>query len=149
MIWEPGDVERVKKLWGEGKSATKIGVVLGRSRNSVISKVSQLKLSRRAPASALPHSTGGRPKVRVAGARFTASKPIVESIRKPSTVVPIRPYQGAADWTEREKGQCAFPLGKVVNGHVLNCCKPTGRPGTRWSYCPDHLEAMGQKRRMA
>lgn len=43
-FWAPDETERCVALWGEGYSAEKIGVALGRTRNSVIRKVQSMKL---------------------------------------------------------------------------------------------------------
>lgn len=49
-IWNEANVEQLKKLWAEGKSATECAAILGQdiSRNAVVSKVHRLKLPQRA-----------------------------------------------------------------------------------------------------
>jgi GcrA cell cycle regulator len=60
MTWTDERVARLKKLWGEGLSASEIAADLGGiSRNSVIGKVHRLGLSGRAKSTA-----GGAPRPR-------------------------------------------------------------------------------------
>ncbi|WP_420959395.1 GcrA family cell cycle regulator [Brucella sp. IR073] len=55
MNWTDERVELLKKLWGEGLSASQIAAQLGGvSRNAVIGKVHRLKLSGRGKTSAAP-----------------------------------------------------------------------------------------------
>ncbi len=52
MAWTEERVEILKKLWGDGLSASQIAAQLGEvSRNAVIGKVHRLGLARRAPSS--------------------------------------------------------------------------------------------------
>lgn len=47
-IWDdPRNVETLKAMWSDGKSATQIAVTLHTTRNSVIGKVHRLKLQKR------------------------------------------------------------------------------------------------------
>jgi GcrA cell cycle regulator len=58
MNWTDERVELLKKLWGEGLSASQIARQLGGvTRNAVIGKVHRLKLSGRAKTSANPNRT--------------------------------------------------------------------------------------------
>ena len=53
MSWTDDRVELLKKLWGEGQSASQIAKELGGvTRNAVIGKVHRLGLSNRATAAA-------------------------------------------------------------------------------------------------
>src|ERR1700730_8268756 len=63
MTWTEERVESLKKLWGEGLSASQIAAELGGiTRNAVIGKVHRLGLSGRAksPASAAPRPRKAR-----------------------------------------------------------------------------------------
>ncbi len=52
MVWTDEQVERLKRLWFEGLSASQVAKRLGGvTRNSVIGKVYRLGLSRKTPAS--------------------------------------------------------------------------------------------------
>src|ERR1700731_5439529 len=64
MTWTDERVESLKKLWGEGLSASQIAAELGGiTRNAVIGKVHRLGLSGRAksPASTAPRPRQARP----------------------------------------------------------------------------------------
>src|SRR5246127_3490779 len=64
MTWTDERVENLKKLWGEGLSASQIAAELGGiTRNAVIGKVHRLGLSGRAkrPTSAPPRPRKPRP----------------------------------------------------------------------------------------
>lgn len=57
MSWTDERVELLKKLWGEGQSASQIAKELGGvTRNAVIGKVHRLGLSNRATAAAKPEA---------------------------------------------------------------------------------------------
>lgn len=91
MSWTDDRVEVLKKMWGEGKSASQIAKELGGvTRNAVIGKVHRLGLSNRSggasPAKAAPKekapakpSTPEKPKV-------TAAEPEA----KPNTLAPAK-----------------------------------------------------------
>ncbi len=75
MNWNDERVEMLRKLWGEGLSASQIAAHLGGvSRNAVIGKVHRLKLSSRGRAAAAP----ARPK-KVAKPPVAAPKPGVRT----------------------------------------------------------------------
>ena len=63
MTWTEERVENLKKLWGEGLSASQIAAELGGiTRNAVIAKVHRLWLSGRAksPTSSVPRPRKAR-----------------------------------------------------------------------------------------
>ncbi len=74
MSWTDERVELLKKLWGDGLSASQIAAQLGGvTRNAVIGKVHRLSLSGRAK----PASSSPRPrKTRVATPHRHASRPL-------------------------------------------------------------------------
>ncbi|MFY0692267.1 MAG: GcrA cell cycle regulator [Paracoccaceae bacterium] len=89
MSWTDDRVEILKKMWGEGKSASQIAKELGGvTRNAVIGKVHRLGLSNRsggaAPAKAA--ATAEKP----AAKRKPAEKPAAaaEPARKPAAAAP-------------------------------------------------------------
>ena len=46
MSWDDSKVEKLKELWGKGKTASQIAEIIGGiSRNAVIGKANRLKLS--------------------------------------------------------------------------------------------------------
>lgn len=77
MSWTDDRVEILKKMWGEGQSASQIAKELGGvTRNAVIGKVHRLGLSNRAAASGAAKAD---PKAKVA----PKAKPKVEAKPKP------------------------------------------------------------------
>ncbi|MBT8460454.1 MAG: GcrA cell cycle regulator [Boseongicola sp.] len=71
MSWTDERVETLKKMWGEGQSASQIAKELGGvTRNAVIGKVHRLGLSNRAGASSTP-----APERKAAKAEAPAKKP--------------------------------------------------------------------------
>ena len=76
MSWTDERVETLKKMWGEGQSASQIAKELGGvTRNAVIGKVHRLGLSNRAGTTAAP----------------TAAKPAVKEKAASPTVKPSAP----------------------------------------------------------
>jgi len=72
MAWTDERVELLKKLWGEGLSASQIAGRLGSvTRNAVIGKVHRLGLSGRATTSRMKSH---RPRPRMAAKRMTKSR---------------------------------------------------------------------------
>jgi len=74
MSWTDERVETLKRMWGEGQSASQIAKELGGvTRNAVIGKVHRLGLSNRAGAGGA--ATKAAPKEKPAPAAKTAPKP--------------------------------------------------------------------------
>lgn len=85
MSWTDDRVELLKKMWGEGQSASQIAKELGGvTRNAVIGKVHRLGLSNRATSSTAA-KTDTKPKVAKAPA-----KPKVEPKTEPA-IKPVDP----------------------------------------------------------
>lgn len=140
--WSATETEYAIKHWREGKSAGEVARLLNsafgtsRTRNSVIGRLHRLGEGR--PESANIRKTSSRvvmarvakvkpvPKVRV----FSPPKPL------PAPAVILANVSFARPWLERERGQCAFPLGE--RGAVMSCCFRTDE-----TYCTAHRQAMG------
>jgi len=76
MSWTDERVETLKKMWGEGQSASQIAKELGGvTRNAVIGKVHRLGLSNRAGSSSAPAKTAAKEKVAKPAAPKPAPKP--------------------------------------------------------------------------
>ncbi|MFD1507875.1 GcrA family cell cycle regulator [Lacimonas salitolerans] len=97
MSWTDERVELLKKMWGEGQSASQIAKELGGvTRNAVIGKVHRLGLSNRAggaaPAAAAADKPEAKPKpeTKVKPAPKPAPKPEVEPEDQPEPVVEVR-----------------------------------------------------------
>jgi GcrA cell cycle regulator len=85
MSWTDERVELLKKMWGEGQSASQIAKELGGvTRNAVIGKVHRLGLSNRA-------GTGADAKAKAEPKAKPAPKPKVEVKPEPEPKVDTRP----------------------------------------------------------
>ncbi|MDQ7071617.1 MAG: GcrA family cell cycle regulator [Rhodobacterales bacterium] len=88
MSWTDDRVEVLKKMWGEGQSASQIAKELGGvTRNAVIGKVHRLGLSNRAG------SAGAKGTVKPAAK--TGAKPAVPAEAKPKTPPAAKPKPAA------------------------------------------------------
>ncbi len=107
MSWTDERVELLKKMWGEGQSASQIAKELGGvTRNAVIGKVHRLGLSNRSggggtSAPSKPAATAKEPDVAPAAKAEAAPKPAPETksanptpaaapVPRPSNVMPLR-----------------------------------------------------------
>ena len=154
MSWTDDRVEILKKMWGEGQSASQIAKELGGvTRNAVIGKVHRLGLSNRAtggaktapkdkPAPKAPPKTAARkaeakkPAAAPAAAAQPANKPAVP-IRKPIVPAgqPLPPQPSAneispealASMREVEKGAKKLNLMELTE---RTCKWPIGDPAT-------------------
>jgi len=118
--WPKPQVETLKTLWAEGKSASEIAKVLpGRSRCSVIAKVHRLGLSGRG----MPESL----------ARRAPTAPEVKQDRQ----------TGAIPLMERRRFQCAWPVGEPERPAQQMCCGLPVQEGVGTaleSYCATHQQ---------
>lgn len=96
MSWTDERVEILKKMWGEGQSASQIAKELGGvTRNAVIGKVHRLGLSNRATTNAAPKAEA-KPKAtpkaepKAPSKEQPASKAAEPAAEKPSNVTPLR-----------------------------------------------------------
>ena len=98
MSWTDDRVETLKKMWGEGQSASQIAKELGGvTRNAVIGKVHRLGLSNRAGSGGNAATTekpaATKPEAKAAPKEKTAptapkTKPIVDITAEPTTAAP-------------------------------------------------------------
>ena len=92
MSWTDERVETLKKMWGEGQSASQIAKELGGvTRNAVIGKVHRLGLSNRATTSGAAATTKPAAKEKPAVAAKPAPKPAIKA--KPAPVPAIKEEQ--------------------------------------------------------
>ncbi len=90
MSWTDERVELLKKMWGEGQSASQIAKELGGvTRNAVIGKVHRLGLSNRAGSGA---SSAAKP----APAKEAEAKPAEKPRKEEAKAAPAEPEQPAA-----------------------------------------------------
>jgi GcrA cell cycle regulator len=129
MTWTDERVETLKKLWGDGLSASQIaGELGGITRNAVIGKVHRLGLSGRAksPSSASPRPRKPRPQH-----MMRVSRP---AVRGNTALAQAFDYEVEA---EPELIENVIPLGQRRTLLELNedtCRWPIGDPGTTEFY---------------
>ena len=147
MSWNDERVDLLKKLWGEGLSASQIaGRIGGVTRNAVIGKVHRLGLSGRATTS---RSSPARPRNRISTAR-RAPKPrfqpvgnvALRALYQPDAEpyvsafeeidIPLAERRTLQDLTEQ---CCRWPIGdpQTPEFHFCNRNKMQGLP-----YCEHH-----------
>ena len=147
MSWTDDRVETLKRMWGEGQSASQIAKELGGvTRNAVIGKVHRLGLSNRTGGAAPKHapkaeprakpSTAAKPEARVRAEVKPADKPILP-MRKPIITAgqPLPPQPSAneispealASVREIEKKSKKISLMDLTE---RTCRWPVGDPAT-------------------
>lgn len=90
MSWTDERVETLKKMWGEGQSASQIAKELGGvTRNAVIGKVHRLGLSNRATSGAAAAKPEAKPKAETKPK--PASKPEMKTEAKTEAAAPAKP----------------------------------------------------------
>lgn len=167
MNWTDERVEKLKKLWADGLSASQIAAQLGGvSRNAVIGKVHRLHLpgraksggsggartkraaaAPRAPSAGYSRSTSGRSSApRSSGGASAAVKQdlSVEALREmdprpvEDVVVPISRRLPLTELTEKT---CKWPIGDPLNEdfHFCGNESPDGAP-----YCGYHAKLAFQ-----
>ena len=138
MSWTDERVELLKKLWGEGKTASEIaGILGGVTRNAVIGKAHRLKLSgRSSPIS----NTSSAPSV----PKKTAVNNSAPPLRKPQKTeqastkhIPVKKIK-LADLKDR---QCRWPIGDPRDADFAFCGCPA-QPGL--PYCAEHAKIAYQ-----
>ncbi len=153
MAWTDERVELLKKLWGEGLSASQIAGRLGSvTRNAVIGKVHRLGLSGRATTSRMK-SHRPRPRMaskRMAKARFSATgNPAFRALYQAEQQEPYMPAveEIVIPLAERKTIQtlvecsCRWPIGdpQASDFHFCGKNKVPGLP-----YCEFHARRAFQ-----
>ena len=159
MTWTDERVESLKKLWGEGLSASQIAAELGGiTRNAVIGKVHRLGLSGRAKS---PASTAARPrKARPHTHLMRVSRPAVrgntalahaydfEPEPEPEVVDNVIPLGQRRTILELTEETCRWPIGDPGSTDFFFC---GGQTGTGAPYCTYHsrvaYQPAGDRRR--
>lgn len=156
--WTDERVERLKQLWAEGLSASRIAAEIGGvSRNAVIGKVHRLGLAGRAKAG----EADGAARPRKAGADGAAAPVSEETIMVPdraeskaapdggiSAVPPalareevVVPFSERVTIMELRESMCRWPLGDPTSPEFRFC---GGRAITGLPYCPHHAQIAYQ-----
>ncbi|MBA4173414.1 MAG: GcrA cell cycle regulator [Hyphomicrobium sp.] len=154
MAWTDERVELLKKLWGEGLSASQIAGRLGSvTRNAVIGKVHRLGLSGRATTSRMKSH---RPRARLANAKRPAAKsrfaqlgnPALRALYQPDSEPYVSPIEDMViPLAERKTIQtlvecsCRWPIGdpQLADFHFCGKDKVPGLP-----YCEFHARRAFQ-----
>lgn len=132
MNWasEPAADATLKAAWIAGMSAERIADMIGHDVTpaAVRCRARVLDLP---PRGALEAFWRGRYASKPAKARRT-SKPLPKNVGK------LGPLSDPKPWSEREFGDCAFP---IEGEDGLLCCGGPIPPGARRPYCLHHLAA--------
>ncbi len=152
MSWTDERVERLSKLWMEGRSASRIAAELGNgvSRNAVIGKIHRLGLSGRTPPPGSGEIHRERPKVvarpepRVLGpgeaARGSAAKPFGSPTTVSANEVVI-PLANRVTIMDLREAMCRWPLGDPTSAEFRFCgCHAAGG----MPYCTAHARVAFQ-----
>jgi hypothetical protein len=156
-FWDmPEPLAMLRELWAEGVSVSQIGARMSATfrqkitRNAVIGKAHRLGLAHQFPRAANCGAEANRVRGMIAAREKQAkrarlqmdrSKRDQRHLEKAAAAKPIlADVSFARPWMERERGQCAFPLGDRYA--VMSCCFPTDE-----TYCPAHRQAMGGQRK--
>jgi GcrA cell cycle regulator len=155
MNWTDERVETLKKLWGDGLSASQIAAELGGiTRNAVIGKVHRLGLSGRAksPTAAAPRQRKprathmmrvSRPAVRGNTALAPAFEYEVEA--EPEVVENVVPIGQRRTLLELNEGTCRWPIGDPGATDFFFCGGPAHTAGP---YCAYHSRIAYQPTNM-
>lgn len=154
MNWTDDRVDLLKKLWGDGLSASQIATELGGiSRNSVIGKVHRLGLAGRAksPASSLPRPRKARPagtvmriaRPSVRGNTALAALPVYEPELEtaPENFENIIPIGQRCTILELAEGRCRWPIGDPGGPDFFFC---GGKTHEGVPYCCYHSRVAYQ-----
>jgi GcrA cell cycle regulator len=138
MSWSQATLDLLFKLHvQQGLSAAETARALGGgvTRNAVLGKAQRMGWSRPRDALGLESARSRRAAAVAHGPRGPRvgrgiPLPVLREVAAPGT---------PRLWTEREAGECAFPIGEPAEpGMQLSCCAPTGG-GT---YCAAHRALM-------
>ncbi len=148
MSWTDERVERLKKLWTDGLSASQIAAELGGvTRNAVIGKVHRLGLSGRAKS---PSSSTPRPrKVRSGGHMLRVSRPSIRGntalaydydVEPEPELIEI-PVEQRKTLLQLNEHTCRWPIGDPGSPEFFFC---GGETVNELPYCSYHSRVAYQ-----
>lgn len=151
MSWDDNRIEQLKKLWGEGLSASQIAAELGGvTRNAVIGKVHRLGLSGRTKAkpaaAARPRNKTIKAPARTTTVSFRGNLAVVEMVDAIAVAEPVResvviPMSRRVSIMELREGVCRWPLGDPLQADFAYCGADCGAGKT---YCEAHARIAFQ-----
>ena len=152
MSWTDERVERLGKLWMEGRSASQIATELGLgvSRNAVIGKIHRLGLSGRTASPVQAEASADKPKplmkpvtrvpVPVDPAPIAQAKPFALPQPLPISDVVI-PFSDRVTIMDLRETMCRWPLGDPTSSEFRFCgCRTAGAI----PYCSAHARVAFQ-----
>jgi GcrA cell cycle regulator len=155
MSWTDERVETLKKLWGEGLSASQIAAELGGiTRNAVIGKVHRLGLSGRAksPTSAAPRPRKPRSQhvLRVSRPAMRGNTALAQAFEyevedEPQLTENVIPLGQRRTLLELNEGTCRWPIGDPGASDFYFC---GGQALTAGPYCVYHSRMAYQPTNM-
>jgi GcrA cell cycle regulator len=154
MTWTDERVETLKKLWGDGLSASQIaGELGGITRNAVIGKVHRLGLSGRAKSpSSAPRPRKPRPQhmMRVSRPAVRGNTALAHAFDyevepEPELVENIIPLGQRRTLLELTEDTCRWPIGDPGTTDFFFC---GGQSNTTGPYCGFHSRVAYQPANM-
>ena len=155
--WTDERVDRLRKLWSEGLSASQIATEIGGvSRNAVIGKVHRLGLSGRAKGNADGQTQKSRKPGHVEGApaapeleevsMIADGTPAVAASNDVAEAAPVRepvavPLSERVTIMDLRESMCRWPIGDPTSSEFHFC---GGRAITGLPYCPHHAQIAYQ-----
>jgi hypothetical protein len=145
FVWSPAALDQLHRLYViEGLSASQVARALSAAgyggavtRNAVLGKTQRLGWTRPKVEAAPPTPRAAQP---------TAARARTEQPRSPfARRIPlpklreIDPPGAPRPWTERQPGECAFPVGEPDAQGQRSCCAPAQAGG---AYCAAHRALM-------
>ncbi|QUD88035.1 GcrA family cell cycle regulator [Phenylobacterium montanum] len=134
--WTPDRVDLLRRHFAVGLTAAESAILLGVSKNAVISKRTRMGLLGGVrlfkAGEAAPQRRGREPRLKLTPTPQFRRLPLPDMDQPPPPAARPKPL------AQRERGECAWPLGAAEqegDWRTLFCCAPV-RPGGR--YCCAH-----------
>jgi hypothetical protein len=139
--WTPDELEIVRKLAAEGKSASEIGHQVGRTRNSVIGVMhrNKVKSLAKSGAKATKENSPNPPRPRRGEhlRRVFLTGPKQERVKHEISPPPPPSKEHYVPFLKRQNYQCKVIVEKRGEQHI--CC---GTPATRNGWCDYHASIV-------